>query len=392
MTVIHTKKNAFTFVVLLGLVSLFADMTYEGARSITGPFLAVLGASSFTVGLVAGVGELVGYGLRLVSGFISDRTRKYWTITIVGYLINLLAVPALALANHWELAAALMIAERIGKALRTPARDVMLSHATQKMGRGWGFGFHEAMDQIGALLGPLLVTLIQVIRGEYRTAFAFLLIPAVLAIGTLLFARFLYPRPDNLETISASPSSKKEFPRTFWLYLAAIAFIAAGYVDYPLIAFHFENARTVPREMIPLLYAVAMGVDAIAALVFGRLFDRFGFGVIIAATTISLFFAPLVFAGTLAFAVMGMALWGIGMGAQESIMRAVVAEMVSTDRRGTAYGFFNTGYGIAWFLGSALMGYLYGVSLTLLIAFSMAAQAVSIPLVIFVMRNKGSTE
>jgi len=170
------------------------------------------------------------------------------------------------------------------------------------------------------------------------------------------------------------------------LYLAAIAFIAAGYVDYPLIAFHFENARTVPREMIPLLYAVAMGVDAIAALVFGRLFDRFGFGVIIAATTISLFFAPLV------FAVMGMALWGIGMGAQESIMRAVVAEMVSTDRRGTAYGFFNTGYGIAWFLGSALMGYLYGVSLTLLIAFSMAAQAVSIPLVIFVMRNKGSTE
>jgi len=371
-------------------VSLFADMTYEGARSATGPFLAILGASSLTVGLVAGFGELLGYGLRLVSGVISDRTRKYWTITSTGYVINLFAVPALALANHWELAAVLMIAERIGKALRNPPRDVMLSHATQKMGRGWGFGFHEAMDQIGALVGPLLVTLIQILRGEYRIAFAFLLIPAVLAISTLLLARFLYPRPQDLETIFPSQTSVKAFSRTFWLYLAAIALIAAGYVDYPLIAFHFEKAHTVSREMIPLLYAIAMGVDALAALVFGRLFDRYGFAVIIASAALSLFFAPLVFAGTLAASIVGMAMWGIGMGAQESIMRAAVAEMVSSDRRGTAYGFFNAGYGIAWFLGSALMGYLYGVSIPLLIAFSMVSQAASIPLVIFVMRRKRS--
>jgi MFS family permease len=385
------KRSALTFVILLGLVSLFADMTYEGARSVTGPFLAILGASSFTVGLVAGLGELLGYGLRLASGLISDRTRKYWAITIVGYMINLFAVPALALANHWELAAALMIAERIGKALRNPPRDVMLSYATQKMGRGWGFGFHEAMDQIGALLGPLLVTLIQVLRGEYRIAFAFLLIPAVLAIATLLSARFLYPRPHELETNPQSRSSAKSFPRAFWLYLLAIAFTAAGYVDYPLIAFHFEKAQTVSREMIPLLYAVAMGMDAIAALVFGRLFDRYGFAVIMAAVGISLFFAPLVFAGTLVSAIIGMSLWGIGMGAQESVMRAVIPGMVSADRRGTAYGFFNTGYGIAWFLGSALMGWLYGVSLVLLVTFSMAAQAASIPLVLFVMRRRRST-
>jgi len=385
------KKNAFTFVILLGVVSLFADMTYEGARSVTGPFLAILGASSFTVGLVAGLGELLGYGLRLVSGFISDRTRKYWAITIVGYAINLFAVPALALANHWELAAALMIAERIGKALRNPPRDVMLSFATQQMGRGWGFGFHEAMDQIGAVVGPLLVTLIQVLRGEYRIAFAFLLIPAVLAVATLLIARLLYPRPHELEANPQSRSTTKSFPRAFWLYLIAIAFIAAGYVDYPLIAFHFEKAQTASREMIPLLYAVAMGMDAIAALVFGRLFDRYGFTVILAAVGISLFFAPLVFAGTFVSALIGMALWGIGMGAQESIMRAAIPEMVAADRRGTAYGFFNTGYGIAWFLGSALMGYLYGISIPLLIAFSMVAQAVSVPLVIFAMRRKGSS-
>jgi MFS family permease len=382
------KRNAFVFVILLGLVSLFADMTYEGARSVTGPFLAILGASSLTVGLVAGLGELLGYALRLASGFITDKTRKYWTMTIIGYVINLLAVPALALASHWELAAALMIAERIGKALRNPPRDVMLSHATQKIGRGWGFGFHEAMDQIGALLGPLLVTLIQIIRGDYRIAFAFLLIPAVLAIATLVCARWLYPRPQDMESIPKSRALSKTFPRRFWLYLVAIACIAAGYVDYPLIAFHFEKTQTVSREMIPLLYAIAMGADAVAALVFGHLFDRHGFPVIIASAVISLFFSPLVFAGTLVSAIVGMTMWGIGMGAQESIMRAVVADMVTSDRRGRAYGYFNTGYGVAWFLGSALMGYLYGISIPLLIAFSMAAQAASIPLVIAVMRRK----
>ena len=174
------------------------------------------------------------------------------------------------------------------------------------------------------------------------------------------------------------------------MYLIAIAFIAAGYVDYPLIAFHFEKARTASREMIPLLYAVAMGMDALAALVFGRLFDRYGFVVIMAAVGISLFFAPLVFAGSLVSAIIGMALWGIGMGAQESIMRAVIPVMVTADRRGTAYGFFNTGDGIAWFLGSALMGYLYVLSIPLLIVFSMASQAASIPLIIFVMRRKRS--
>ena len=280
--------------VLIGIVSLFADMTYEGARSITGPYLAVLGASGTIVGIVAGFGELVGYGLRLVSGYISDRTGRYWTVTLVGYFINMLAVPLLALAGSWQLAALLMIAERTGKAIRNPPRDAMLSHAAQTMGRGWVFGLHEALDQIGAVLGPLIVTAVLYFKGGYRTSFAVLLVPAFLALSVLLAARLLYPRPKDLEAILPELVTKG-YPRRFWLYIVAASLIGAGYVDFPLIAYHFEKAALFSDNMIPVLYAVAMGVDALAALVLGSLFDRKGVPVHILATVVLSFFAKRVF-------------------------------------------------------------------------------------------------
>lgn len=378
-----SKGAALKFVILLGVVSLFADMTYEGARSITGPYLAILGASGTIVGIVAGFGELIGYSLRLVSGYISDRTGKYWAITLFGYGINLLAVPLLALAGRWEVAALLMIAERMGKAIRTPARDAMLSHATVKMGRGWGFGLHEAMDQIGAMLGPLIVAGVLYFKGGYQMSFGVLLVPALLALSVLTVARLLYPRPRAFEAGSVKLESKV-FPKVFWLYLAAVALIAAGYVDFPLIAYHFKRATIVSDDWIPIFYAIAMGVDALAALLFGRLFDRIGISILIAAALISSIFAPLVFLGGFYFALLGMALWGVGMGAQESIMRAAIAGMVSMNRRGSAYGIFNTGYGIFWFLGSALMGILYDISIPSLIVFSVVAQLASIPLLLLI--------
>jgi len=383
-----TVASALKFVILLGVVSLFADMTYEGARSVTGPYLAILGASGTAVGVIAGLGELLGYGLRFFTGYISDRTGRYWTITLLGYFVNLVAVPLLALAGNWEIAALFMIGERIGKAIRTPARDAMLSHATQGMGRGWGFGLHEAMDQIGAMLGPLIVALVLYLRGSYHMAFGILLVPALLALSVLVTARFLYPHPRDFEVSPVKPEGKG-FPRVFWLYLAAVALIAAGYADFPLIAFHFKEASVASDSWIPILYAIAMGVDALAALVFGRLFDRIGMPVLIAAVLVSAFFAPLVFLGGFVFAVLGMVVWGVGMGAQESVMRAVVAQMVPAEKRGTGYGIFNTGYGICWFLGSALLGVLYDISIPSLIAFSMAAQLASIILLLMVRKGRG---
>lgn len=373
------RGHAISFILLLGLVSLFADMTYEGARSITGPYLALLGASAGVVGIAAGAGELIGYTLRFVSGYLADRTRRYWGFTIVGYTLNLMAVPMLALVNSWEAAVVLILLERTGKAIRAPARDTLLSHATEQTGRGWGFGLHEAMDQIGALLGPLVVAGILVRLGDYRTAFSALALPAVVALVVLLIARSLYPTPAIMRVSrQETSSSRRLLPRTFWLYLVASIFIAAGYADFPLLAFHFERTDLMPATWIPLMYAVAMTTDAITALVFGRFYDRLGLRVLSLSIALSLFFAPLVFLGNMAVAFVGIVLWGIGLGAQESIMRAVVADLVPAGQRGTAYGLFNAAYGFAWFVGSAIIGLLYDSTLWLAIAFSVLVQIAAI--------------
>jgi len=366
---------------------LFADMTYEGARSVTGPFLAALGATGTAVGVVAGFGELIGYGLRLVSGLISDRTRRYWALTIAGYSINLMAVPLLALAGRWEVAAALMIMERVGKAIRNPPRDAMLSHATSRLGAGWAFGLHEALDQTGAVVGPLIVAVVLHTRNRYQDSFAVLLIPALLALSILIAARMLYPRPQELESVAPELRSA-HWPRSFWLYLIAIGLVAAGYVDFPLIAYHFERTAAVPQNWIPIFYSVAMGVDAVAALLFGKWFDKVGPAILAPVILTSSLFAPLTFLGGFKVALLGMAIWGIGMGAQESIMRAMVARMVSPDHRGSAYGLFNAFYGLAWFLGSALLGVLYDRSILALIGFSAGAQLCAIPLLFHLRKQR----
>jgi predicted MFS family arabinose efflux permease len=290
------------------------------------------------------------------------------------------------LAGSWQIAAVLIILERVGKATRNPPRDVMLSHAAKEMGYGWAFGVHEALDQGGALFGPLVVAAVLALRGEYRIAFAVLLIPALVTLSILVVARLIYPRPEELE---ATPPDVKAtgLPRVFWVYLTGAVLVAAGFADFPLIAYHFARTSTVSNVLIPVFYAVAMGVGGIGSLVFGRLFDRVGISVLLPLTLISALFAPLVFLGGFWAALVGVALWGLGMGVHESIIPAAVALMVPAQRRASAYGLFTAGYGIFWFLGSALIGILYGISLPALIAFSLIAELAAIPLFLLVRRQ-----
>ena len=374
------------FVLLVGIMSFFADFTYEGSRSMIGQYLAMLGAGALVISSVTGFGELLGYGLRLVSGRAADQTKRYWPISIGGYVVQMSVVPMLALARSWQLAAVLIVLERVGKATRNPPRDAMLSHAAKEMGYGWAFGLHEALDQFGAMFGPLAVALVLAItHGDYKIAFASLAVPAAIMLSLLALARAQYPRPQDLEAITA-PVSGEGLPRVFWVYLAGAALAGAGFADFPLIAYHFEKAGIVSGTMVPLFYATAMALSGVGSLVFGRLFDRIGIGILIPLTVVSAGFAPLVFLGGFWTGLVGVSLWGIGMGVQESIIPAAVAPMVSPERRATAFGLFTGVYGIAWFVGSVAIGALFYVSLSAVMAFCVVAELAALPLLYRVRR------
>jgi MFS family permease len=381
---IRGYSPALKFVLMVGIMSFFADFTYEGSRSITGPYLGLLGAGAFTISVVSGVGEFIGYNIRLFSGRGADRTGKYWPVTIGGYILQMSVVPLLALAGNWQVAALLIIAERIGKGIRNPPRDAMLSHAAADIGYGRAFGVHEALDQFGAMFGPLLVALILTVgHHDYRIAFAALAVPAVIMLSLLAVARLLYPRPQDLAARPAQATAQA-LPRVFWIYMGGAALAAAGFADFPLIAYHFQRAGTVSPVLTPVFYAVAMAVSGAGSLVLGRAFDRAGIGVLVPLTIVAAAYAPLVFLGGFWPVLVGVSLWGLGMGVQESLIPAAVAPMVSPDRRAFAYGLFTGIYGTAWVLGSIVIGVLISVSLGGLVVFCVASELAAIPLILIV--------
>lgn len=379
------KRSGLAFIVAFGIVSLFADMAYEGMRSSTGPFLATLGASGTAVGIIAGVGELFGYLLRLVSARIAERTRLYWPITLAGYVIQMSAVPLLAFAGNWWMAAVLIILERTGKAVRNPAANTMMSKAGEQIGQGWAFGLHEALDQFGALSGPLIASLVISHHGGYRDAFLWLGLPAAVTVLSvlLLSVRFRYAghvavTPKDMGGVLSS---------AFWWYGGAAALVGFGFADYPLIAYHYEKAAIVSDAAIPIFYAVAMGASGAGSLIFGRWFDTRGLRVLIPGILVGAAVAPLVFFGGFTIALIGTFLWGVALGVHDAIMTAAVSKMVPEHGRARAFASFSAIYGIAWFAGSALLGFFYDVSLVALAVISVAAEvAALVPLTIAMRR------
>ena len=380
-------RSALHFVIIIGIANFFADFTYEGARGIVGPFLGSLGASAAVVGFIAGLGELMGYGLRSVSGYFADKSHKHWVFAFLGYTINMLAVPALALTRQWPLAATLVISERVGRGIRKPTVEAMLSYAGRSIGAGWVFGLNEALDQAGATIGPLLMALVLYLNGGYRTGFGVLLIPALLCLATLVLARLLHPRPHELEKSAGHALATTNLTQTYWIYLVGGGLLAAGFADFALIGFHFQKANVTPGNLIPVFYAVAMAASALASIPLGQLFDKLGPNVSLFAFLISAAAAPFIFLGTSIFALVGMIFWGIGMSAQGSLFQAMLTGVIPPQKRSTAFGLFDTGYGIAWFLGSVAMGLLYDKSILAVILVSVILQLAAIP-IIFIANKK----
>ena len=393
-------SQAMRFIILFGIVSLFSDMTHEGASSIRGAYLALLGASAGAIGFASGLGELVGYSMRYLFGRLTDRTRQYWPMTIAGYVLDIIAVPALALVGEhgWVAACALLIIQRMGKAIKKPAKDTIMSFAASQEGTGKSFGLQELLDQIGAFLGPVLLYLVMLFRTEgstfetYSLCFAVLAIPGAITLILLLVTKHRFPNPEHFE-----PEPKEYVPfhlkKEFILYIAGISLFAFGFIDYSIVIMHVsrtftdlatglaETGSLVTSGTLPLLYAGAMLVDAVAALVFGYMYDKMGVKVLVLSTILSAPFAIFVFAGrTVPAVLLGIALWGVGMGAQESILKAAVTTMVPKSSRATGYGVFECSFGVFWFLGSWLLGVLYDISIPAMIAVSVIAQLAAIPL------------
>ncbi len=367
------RKSGLAFVVAFGVVSLFADAAYEGMRGISGPFLAALGASGTAVGIIAGFGELAGYLLRLFSGALAQRTRAYWPITLFGYVIQMSAVPLLALAGSWWMAALLIVVERAGKAMRNPPRDVMLARAGDEIGHGWAFGLHEALDQTGAIAGPLIAALVLWLHHDYRAAFAWLGVPAALTLLSLFAVRIRFGFAGHIAPASDETASGA-LPRSFWFYAAATALVGFGFADFPLIAFHFEKAHIVGQSFVPLFYAAAMGAAGAGSLVFGRWFDARGLSVLVPGILLGIAVVPLGFLGGFWMALAGAVLWGLSLGVHETVMSAAVAKIVTERERPRAYGIFTAIFGIAWFAGSAVQGALYDYSIPALAIASAAAE------------------
>ncbi|HEY4243709.1 MAG TPA: MFS transporter [Kofleriaceae bacterium] len=360
--------RARRFVILLGWVSLFADLCYEGMRGAVGPYLEALGESAAAVGFVAGAGEALGYGLRYVTGALADRTKRYWALTIAGYLPNLVAVPLLALAGSWPAVAGLVALERLGKAIRSPAKSTLASFAAKDLGAGKTFAIQEAMDQTGAVLGPLAFAAILAWRGGglagYRAGFVALAVPAVIVIALLLRARRLYPDPRQLE-----PAVQTDAPLgpRYAIYLVGVALVAFGLVDWPLLAYHLKAAHVVSADWALIAsYSIAMAADGAAALLAGWLFDRSRSPARVVAVTVALGagYAPLVLGASSSLpwlAIPGVALWALARSSTESIGKALIATLVPAGQRGRAYGLYYLVWGIAWWGGSVAFGWLYGI-------------------------------
>ncbi len=377
----YRRNNAMNFIILMGVVSLFGDITYEGSRSVTGPYMAFLGASAAMVGFVSGLGELLGYALRLFSGFLADKTKAYWPLTFLGYGL-IFAIPFLGFTGNWQMAAVLIVLERIGKAVRSPARDAILSYATKQVGRGWGFAVHEAMDQVGAIAGPLIFSAVFFLKGTYRQGFLACFVPAVLTIIVLIAAKVKVSAPENMEEFLGqkpdNTNSQERLSKVFWLYTLFTFLCVTGFANFQVISYHFKAKSIISDIQIPIFYMIAMAVDGAVALAIGKAYDKVGLKTIILAPILTMLLPFFGFSYSYVFAAISVVIWGAVMGIHETIMRAAIADLTHINKRGAAYGIFNTAYGAAWFLGSLTIGFLYWKAPVFINVFVVMAQILAI--------------
>jgi len=390
----NIKKQAFQLIIFLGVVSLLGDIIYEGARGVSGQYLQILGVKAATVGFIVGLGELLGYLFRLASGFFADKTKSYWLFTIIGYGL-LISIPLISLTGVWQIVSVLIILERIGKGIRTPARDTIASHAAKQVGTGFGFGIAEFIDQIGAVIGPLIFAFVfagvavgENLAGAYQQGFSLFWIPFALLLLALFITYARFKKPEELEAQLSENANDNHLSKSFWFYVLFVFITTVGFISFALAGFHLKKLGIMSDASIAFLYAVAMAIDAVFGLVTGKIYDRIktnskrrnaGLFVLLSIPILAAFVPLFVFSSTLMLIISGVVLFGLVVGVQETILKAAVADMTPIKKRSTAYGIFNVSFGLAFFIGSSLAGLLYDYSITILVASFAVIELMAIP-------------
>lgn len=388
----NLRKKAFELILLLGVISLLGDIIYEGGRSVHGQYLNILGVNAAKVGFIVGLGEFLGYLFRLLSGYFADRTKSYWLFTIIGYGL-LFSVPLIALAGTWQIVAFLVILERIGKGIRTPTRDTIASHAAKQIGTGYGFGIAEFIDQVGAIIGPLIfasifakVTKGQNIIGAYQQGYNLFWIPFILLLAVLFFTYLKFRNSEKLEKPTTKEKNTAHLTKQFWIYIFFVFITTAGFTNFALVGFHLKNLNLLSDTHIPVLYAVAMGIDAIIGIWAGKMYDQLKakneqqeYHLLLSIPLVAAFIPFFIFSSSLALITLGIMLLGFGLGMQETIMKAAVADMTPMAKRSSGYGVFNLSFGLAFLVGNAIAGYLYDYSIPLLILILATIEISAIP-------------
>ena len=366
-------SKATFLIILLGMVSLFADFTYEGGRSIIPQFFtSVLGGSVFMLGAAIGVGEFLGYSFRLVSGKLADRTRSYWPMVFIGYVVNLAALPLLAFSGNYLTAIVLIFAERLGKATRSPPKDYLVSTIADKGKVGRAFAINAALDQTGAVVGPLAVALILLFRSSYRLAFMFLALPAAIAV-IFLFIAYRYFKAFKTVGRRENRAGSMTFGR-FLVYSAAVAISAAGLYQVYFILYGAQGV--ISTYLIPIIFLVAMAGEGFFGFVFGMLYDRVGRKLVYAGLLTTLVVPFVLLGRNPVFLFLGALAFGAVVGIQDTVMRSVVGSMIGKAKRGFAYGIFNTMYGMGLMAAGIVIGYIYH-SMDMVIAYVVIAQIVA---------------
>ncbi|MEM1983757.1 MAG: MFS transporter [Candidatus Korarchaeum sp.] len=380
------RSKVYRVIILFGLVSFLGDIIYEGARGVIPSYLAYLGASAFLVGLVSGISEFIALTLRLIAGILTDVTRSYWKFYVLGYAL-IISIPLIGLSNMLPIVITLIVLERVAKAIRTPARDSLISFISRGVGAGKAFGIHEALDQFGAILGPLSMGVILLITtNDYSMAFLVTFIPYLALLASVTYAYRSYP-PVTPVREADSRAGIMVYDRRFWLYNVSVLLNTVALIHVSLII--LASSRTFDPAVAAFLYTLIQGVDMFSALLAGAMFDRFGRIFLCLPFTLSILPSILALLGGGANLILASVFYGIVLGMQESIYRAAISTMVTEKQRGSAYGIFNTFYGVGSLVSATVFGYFIEMGFVRLgILFTLIGQIAALITLILSVRSK----